>query len=481
MATTSNQISFYAYKEPTITAELTMIDNGPRTAESTIEQQECEITEEINETFYFIDYAKLVTTEMLEQLENNKNKELSLDNIDSLVITNPRHPKFEIGQIYKDKATLKSFLSYFAITNHFQYKVFKSCSREYSIICLEKNCKFSDQQQATSKLIGNYIKPKFLNLKTTCTPLDIKGDLNDRYSIKMNYRKAWRSKEHALNKLRGNAKESYNLIPSYLYMLQKTNPGTIVDIEKGEDKSLLFLFMALNASLRGWEKCKPIIVVDGTFLKSAYGGTLLSASAQDARGKIFPLAFYMEDSENNKSWEWFFTKLRAAYGVREDQCIISDRHESIIKATNKVFPKITHGYCMFHLLRNLKTTYKKHAKEYSKIGYHKWSRFYSKNKRYSVMTSNIAESLNAATVAAREVPVTILLECLHGLLQDWTYTNRKLDQKTMTRLTPVAKQALTNNFVYSLRLTVKPANEYLFEVFKEDKSWIVNLKERICT
>ncbi|XP_062075608.1 uncharacterized protein LOC133779694 [Humulus lupulus] len=161
---------------------------------------------------------------------------------------------------------------------------------------------------------------------------------------------------------------------------------------------------------------------------------------------------------------------------------------------------------MFHLLSNLKTTYKKHAKEYSvpffaaatmytekkfeyhmkeldkldkrirpylqKIGYHKWSRFYSKNKRYSVMTSNIVESLNAATMAARKVPATTLLECFCGLLQDWTYTNRKLAQKTMRRLTPVAEQALTNNFVYSLRLTVKPANEYLFEVFKEDKSWI---------
>ncbi|XP_062100042.1 uncharacterized protein LOC133805912 [Humulus lupulus] len=116
-----------------------------------------------------------------------------------------------------------------------------------------------------------------------------------------------------------------------------------------------------------------------------------------------------------------------------------------------------------------------------KIGYNKWSRFYSKNKRYSVMTSNIVESLNSATVAAREVPITTILECLRGLLQDWTYTDRKLAQKTMTRLTPVAEQALTNKFVYSLRLTVKPANEYLFEVFKEDKSWVVNLKEQICT
>ncbi|XP_062094046.1 uncharacterized protein LOC133800089 [Humulus lupulus] len=40
--------------------------------------------------------------------------------------------------------------------------------------------------------------------------------------------------------------------------------------------------MALDASLKGRPKCKPIIFVDGTFLKSTYGGTLLSTSAQDA-------------------------------------------------------------------------------------------------------------------------------------------------------------------------------------------------------
>ncbi|XP_062075904.1 uncharacterized protein LOC133780036 [Humulus lupulus] len=210
-------------------------------------------------------------------------------------------------------------------------------------------------------------------------------------------------------------------------MLQNINPGTIVDIEKGEDDSLLFLFMALNESLRGWAKCKPIIVVDETFLKPAYGGTLLSASAHDAGATMY----------TEKKFEYHIKDL-----------------DSLDK---RIRPYL------------------------QKNGYHKCSRFYSKNKRYSVMTSNIAESLNSATVAAREVPITTLLECLRGLLQDWTYTNRKLAQKTMTRLTPVAEQALTNNFVYSLRLTVKPANEYLFEVLKEDESWIVNLKERICT
>ncbi|XP_062100209.1 uncharacterized protein LOC133806090 [Humulus lupulus] len=97
------------------------------------------------------------------------------------------------------------------------------------------------------------------------------------------------------------------------------------------------------------------------------------------------------------------------------------------------------------------------------------------------MTSNIVESLNALNLAAREFPITTLLECLYGLLQECTYTNRKNAQNTFTKLTPIAEEKMTKNYIYSLRLTVKPSNEYLFEVVKEEKSWIVNLKDQTCT
>ncbi|XP_062085574.1 uncharacterized protein LOC133791670 [Humulus lupulus] len=330
---------------------------------------------------------------MLEQLKNNQNKETQVDTEDSLVITNPRHQDILSGQIYKDKSTLKSVLSYYAIKNHFQYMVQKSCSKEYSIVCLDRKCKwslrasingttqefiirkyywiytcsleirFGDQHQTTSKLIGDCIKPNFLNIKTTTTPKDIRSDLNDRYGIKMNYMKAWRSREHALKNLRGKSKEPYSLLPSYLYMLQKTSSRSILEIKTGEDNSLLFLFMVLDASLKGWPKCKPIIVVDGTFLKATYGGTLLLVHKM-LEVKNLHLHFVLKTWENDKSWEWFFKKLREAYGVREGQCLISNRHESIIKETKQVYPEITHGNCMFYLLSNLKTTYKKHAKKY---------------------------------------------------------------------------------------------------------------------
>ena len=59
----------------------------------------------------------------------------------------------------------------------------------------------------------------------------------------------------------------------------------------------------------------PVIVIDASALKARYGGTLIVACGHDADGSIFPLGFCICDSENNDSWEWFFTKLRESIGM----------------------------------------------------------------------------------------------------------------------------------------------------------------------
>ena len=66
--------------------------------------------------------------------------------------------------------------------------------------------------------------------------------------------------------------------------------------------TFLYVYMVLQASIHGWQYCIPLIVVDGTFLKIKFGGTLLTASTQDAASKIFSLVFVVVDYENDSSW-----------------------------------------------------------------------------------------------------------------------------------------------------------------------------------
>ena len=103
--------------------------------------------------------------------------------------------------------------------------------------------------------------------------------------------------------------------------------------------------MALGASLQGWSYCRPVIVIDATFLKGYYGGTLFTACTQDANNNIFVLAFGIGDNENNNSWEWFLHMLKESYGQREHLCIISYRHQSIGNAIDCI--SRSRAWCLF--------------------------------------------------------------------------------------------------------------------------------------
>ena len=102
--------------------------------------------------------------------------------------------------------------------------------------------------------------------------------MKEEYGININYLKAWRLREKTLQIRRGKPNESYALIPSFLYMLKIINPGSVVDLNTKEGLSFLYVFMALDTSIKAWRYYKPIIVVDDTFLIGTYGITLLSAT-----------------------------------------------------------------------------------------------------------------------------------------------------------------------------------------------------------
>ena len=175
-----------------------------------------------------------------------------------------------------------------------------------------------------------------------------------------------------------------------------------------------YFFMSLGASIEGWQHCRPIISVDGTFLKCTFKGCMILACTLDGNNQIFPLAMAIVDSENDASYEWFFFKLKDAIGVREELVIVSDRHASIAKGAKNAFPEASHVICNYHLLQNLKTRFHEpamanafhacarayHTTEFSRhmrrldlinpgirpylfeVGFSRWARCFSRRRRY---------------------------------------------------------------------------------------------------
>ncbi|XP_075083561.1 uncharacterized protein LOC107765963 [Nicotiana tabacum] len=360
-----------------------------------------------------------------------------------LIISKTNQREVMVGQVYKDKATLKQVVEHYAISERFQFRVDRSNVIRFKASSINKSqmfrvrefndkhtCPLKDkvyeQRQASSSFIGGMIRSKLTNHNRKYTPKDIIDNVKSDFGVDVSYMLTWRAKEKAMNFLRGELGDSYNKLPG------------------------------------------PIVAVDESHLKSYYTGTFISASTLDGAGHILPLAYGVIDSENDAAWSWFFEQFKEAYDERENMCIVSDRNESIIKSISKVNPAVPYFSCIWHLWNNV---YKKFRKSHSKLseiyfsmakaythaefdslmekiekvdirvkeylelaGYKKWDRLYAPVNRGWTMTSNIAESINVTLVSARELPIYDFLEEVRKMFGRWNCSNRKEASQTYTTL-----------------------------------------------
>ena len=227
----------------------------------------------------------------------------------------------------------------------------------YHIHTCSLNYNLGDHHQASSNVIGDVIKSKFLSIKIGYNLGDIIRDMMDNH-VSLSYDKALHSCERGIEMLRGKLEESYAKLLMYLHRLKETNPGSATDSVIDIRGPFKYMYMALATSIQCWKHYKPIMVVNETFLEVTHRGTLIIACTKDANENIFALAFAIVDYENNLAYEWFFKNFKRSFGEREYMCIILDRHEAIIHAVKVVYPNITDGACIFHLYKNLSLYYK---------------------------------------------------------------------------------------------------------------------------
>ena len=176
--------------------------------------------------------------------------------------------------------------------------------------------------------------------------------------------------------------------------------------------------------------------------------------------------------------------------------VVSDRNESIIKAVTNVYSNVPHYACMWHLWNNVQKKFRKsheklsgvfytmakactknefdmlmetvekediRVKEYLDLaGYEKWALCYAQVHRGWHMTSNIAESINATLVSARELPIFEFLEEVRLLFGRWNHDYKKEATCTFTSVIGKYHDILADNEALSTRMTVIFKNKYIF-------------------
>ena len=145
-------------------------------------------------------------------------------------------------------------------------------------------------------------------------PLDvIQNEVKDTWHVDVNPSMMYRIRRKAKVKLYGKLENQYNRLWDYCETLRRTNSRSCVVMKVEWPNPNLppkfeRMYVFLAAMKKGFlEGCRPIIEVDGCFLKGPFKGQLLSAVGRDEN--MYPIAFAVIEVEVKDSWIWFLETL----------------------------------------------------------------------------------------------------------------------------------------------------------------------------
>ncbi|KAL7214473.1 hypothetical protein ACSBR1_026811 [Camellia fascicularis] len=223
-----------------------------------------------------------------------------------------------------------------------------------SVHSCDVSVRTSNHPRVGSNMVADIMAARVRDRPLT-RPTDVVLDLKDDYGLDVNYRVAWLGIEKARGELFGAYSVSFYQLCWYREIVMQYNPGSYVDIDYDEHNyRFRYFFISFKACIDGFRHCRPLLFLDGTFLKGRFKGVLLVATAKDGNQGLFPLAYAIVDSENNTNWGWFLQHLANVVPSDRTFTFVSDRNVGLIEAMPTFFPTSHHAFCLQHLQRNLR-------------------------------------------------------------------------------------------------------------------------------
>ncbi|XP_028109550.1 uncharacterized protein LOC114308207 [Camellia sinensis] len=204
----------------------------------------------------------------------------------------------------------------------------------------------------------------------------------------------------------------------YVDVAKSCNPWSYIEFECDDDiKRLKILFVVFHGSIGGFDYCRPLLFLDGTFLKGIFRGNLVAATGKDGNQGFFPVCFVVVGSENQDNWRWFFEHLSTIVSPKRNIAFMSDRNLRLVEILLKLitlFGKCTYAPTeeTFHQwLVELKTEGGPRVeKVLDDIPYDHWSNAYFRGQRFGEMWSNVAEFFNSWIREKRHLRITKLID-----------------------------------------------------------------------
>ncbi|CAN6558550.1 unnamed protein product [Malus baccata var. baccata] len=375
-----------------------------------------------------------------------------------------------------------------------------------------------------NKVVGRQFVASLIKDKVQSNPLikpkEIISNLKQFYGLDIDYSTAYFGKQRAVFELNGDDVDAYKFLPWYVESARSSNPGSVFELEVvPESNRFLRLFIAYDAWIKGFMFCRPMLFIDGTFIKSKYKGTLLSCCAKNGNDEIFEVAYAIVDSETIANWRWFLAILS---GILRPQgrviTFMSDRHDGILKSIREFFPECPHSFCIVHLKQNVSTLFPKAAGEGLKkkmmnllancayactpsdfddcmaefkdngqghvknflcdLPKENYAIAHFPGKRWGLMSNALSESFNAMVSNSRCMPLMDLLEDIRVRLMGSMAEKRIFGQNIHTILCPKKENEMKLMLKEGMHWRISRSDADVFEVRTEWNRFVLQHDNR---
>ncbi|XP_012844341.1 PREDICTED: uncharacterized protein LOC105964362 [Erythranthe guttata] len=327
-------------------------------------------------------------------------------------------------------------------------------------------------------------------------------------------------KKNALNKIRGQDAQEYSLLWDYCETVRARNPGAKLLLRKilySDPPIFERMYFSLPPMRLGFlAGCRPLIGLDGCFLKAPHGGQLLCAVGRDGNDNLFPISLAVVPVENRESWTWFLGELLEEIGSVEERkwTFISDRQKGLLEAIKDVAPGCDHRFCVRHIYQNFKQKwpalelktrlwraastgnknefeavmveigrFDKAAAEYlRKIPPCHWARsYFSRSCKTDVLVNILCESFNSYILEAREKPIISMFEWIRSRLTSRIQTKKAGMEKYEGSICPNILKKINKSQQLARNCFPRWHGQEEFEVDIHNDRYVVDLATRTCT
>ncbi|XP_050229266.1 uncharacterized protein LOC126678406 isoform X2 [Mercurialis annua] len=455
-----------------------------------------------------------------------------------------------LGMTFSDAKEVRKAISNYSVTHGKPVKFIKNEPDRVRVKCVEQNCPFlllasrpnkDERMEIKTLILDHKCGRKFQNRSASCRFVaehfarilkmnpsmkakDIKKQLKEEYRVNVSQGICKRAKRKVLTDINSNYITEFARLDAYAGELRRTNPGSKVEVElcpiRLRDGKRVFrrLFICFEACKRGWlNGCRPIIGMDGCFLKGVTKGILLCAVGKDGNNHMFPIAWAIVDVEDKDNWRWFLHCLVEALDLKNGVglTIISDMQKGLVTAAKEAVPEAEHRWCARHVYANwskdwrggeLKqkfwacawSTYEEEfidnlnkmaadhgdraAGDLMKYTPTAWSKAYiSARCKCDMVDNNVAETFNSWVNEFRDRPPITLLEEIRKKVMTRIAHYKNFTSTWQADFSPDCLGSYECNFLLSAECEILFNGDDGYEVSHGDDQHSVSFSRRSCT